>query len=306
MPPMDTAEKCNQLADEIRNILANDITLSDEVIHYIDSTFSNPTTAELQSILQDDSNCEKDSLMELLMFPDETMQLQLEPLLERIRCKKGDEKFVVDKLLRDPVRVAIRFPTDREAMRLTVTEEVACQFISRLNISKHLDPNLLEALNLYNDENISNRIKVKLRNSRSSFSGGKNEFLGLFFEKFDSRDNDIFECLEFVVGFLEDLEQSNDIYQALMATKKFYFISLQKAKQLETQLQKHNMETLLAQGKRVVLIDQKDAHKKMRIIDRISRAIYGKTEYFEPLNEGEEYLELSSNQNVQDIIRTLS
>ena len=235
---MNPEEKCSQLADEIRNILGNGITLGSEVIHYIDSTFSNPSTAELQSILHDDSNCEKDSLMELLMFPDETMQLQLELLLERIRFKKGDEKFVLDKLLQDPVRVTIRFPTDREAMRLIVTEEVAGQFISRLKISRHLDPDLLAALNLYDDKNISKRIKVKIRNSRFSFSGGKNEFLGLFFEKFDSRDNDLFECLEFIVGFLEDLKQTTDIYQALMAKKKFYFISLQKAKQLETQLQK--------------------------------------------------------------------
>ena len=303
---MNPEEKCSHLADEIRNILGNGITLGSEVIHYIDSTFSNPSTAELQSILHDDSNCEKDSLMELLMFPDETMQLQLELLLERIRFKKGDEKFVLDKLLQDPVRVTIRFPTDREAMRLIVTEEVAGQFISRLNISRHLSPDLLAALSLYDDKNISKRIKVKIRNSRFSFSGGKNEFLGLFFEKFDSRDNDLFECLEFIVGFLEDLKQTTDIYQALMAKKKFYFISLQKAKQLETQLQKHNMETLLAQGKRVVLIDQKDARKNMRIIDRISRAIYGKTEFLEPFNEGAEYLELSPDQNVQDIIRTLS
>jgi hypothetical protein len=202
--------------------------------------------------------------------------------------------------------VTLRFPTDREPMRLAVTKEVACQFISRLKISKHLDPELLEALNLCDEKNISNRIKVKLRNSRVSFSGTNKEFLVLFFNKFDSRDNDIFECLEFVVGFLEDFKPSNDIYQALMAKKKFYFISLQKAKQLETQLQKHNMETLLAQGKRVVLIDQKDARKKMRIIDRISRTIYGKTEYFEPLDADQEYLELNSEQNVQDIIRTLS
>ena len=303
---MDTQEKCDQLVDEIRNILANDITLGNEVIHYIDSTFSNPTTAELQSILHDNSNCEKDSLMELLMFPDEAMQLQLELLLERIRFKKGDEKLVLDKLLQDPVRVTIRFPTDREAMCLTVTEEVAGQFISRLNISKHLNPDLLGALNHYEDENISIRIKVKMRNSRLSPTDENIKFLCLFFEKFDSQDNDIFECLEFALSFLDEPTIDNDIYRTLMAKKKFYFRSLQKAKQLDTQLQKYNMETLLAQGKRVVLIDQRDARKKMRIIDRISRAIFDKTEYFEPLHNGEVPIELGTDPNVQDIIRILS
>jgi hypothetical protein len=44
----------------------------------------------------------------------------------------------------------------------------------------------------------------------------------------------------------------------------------------------------------------------MLIIDRISRALFGKTKYFEPLNGNEEYLEISPDQNVKDFIRTLS
>jgi len=303
---MDSKEKCHQLADEIRKILGNGFTLSSEVIHYIDSTFSYPTKTELQTILQDDSNCEKDSLMELLLFPDETMQLQLESLLERLHFQEADEKSILDNLFQGPVQVAIHFPEEREPLHLKVTEDVAGRFISRLNISKHLNPELLEALNHYEDENTSIRIKVKMRNSRFSPSDEKTKFLCLFFEKFDSQDNDIFECLEFALSFLDEPTIDNDIYRTLMAKKKFYFGSLQKAKQLDTHLQKHNMETLLARGKRVVLIDQRDARTKMRIIDRISRAVFGKTEYFEPLHNGEEHIELGTDQNVQDIIRILS
>ena len=302
---MKTQEKCDQLADEIRKILSKGITLSNEVIHYIDSTFSNPSTADLQSILADDSNCEADSLMELLMFPDEAMQFQLEPLLERLQFQNADERFVLDQLLQSQLRTIIRFPQDGQSMYLEVTEEAANQFVSRLNISKHLAPDLLEILNGYDEENISRQIKVKLRNSQLSPSAEKIGFLCQFFKKFNPQDNDIFDCLEFVVSFLEDLKQFNDIYQALMAKKKFYFISLQKAKQMESQLQKHNMETLLARGRRVVLIDQQDARKKMRIIDRVCRALYGKTEYFEALNEGGEYLELGPGQNTRDIIGRL-
>ena len=303
---MDSEEKCNLLTDEIRKILGKGITLSSEVIHYIDSTFSNPTTPELQTILHDDSNCEKDPLMELLLFPDETMQLQLEALLERLHFQEADEKSISDDLLQGPVQVTIRFPGDRGSLHLMVTEDVACQFISRLNIAKHLNPDLLEALNHYEDENISNRIKVKMRNSRFAPADEKTKFLCLFFEKFDSQDNDIFECLEFALSFLDEPILDNDIYRTLMAKKAFYFRSLQKAIQLDTQLQKHNMETLLAQGKRVVLIDQRDARNKMRIIDRIGRTVFGKTEYFEPLDNGEERIEFGPDQNVQDIVRILT
>jgi hypothetical protein len=276
---MDSEEKCNQLAEEIRKILGNGITLGSEVIHYIDSTFSNPTITELQTILHDDSNCEKDSLMELLLFPDETMQLQLESLLERLHFQQADEKSVLGDLLQDPVQVTIRFPGDRGSLRLRVTEDVACRFISRLNISRHLNPNLLDALNQHQDETTSGRIKVKLRNSRFSPTTEKIEFLCLFFKKFDSQAMDIFECLDVALSFLDEPTIDNDIYRTLMAKKKFYFRSLQKAIQLDAQLQKQNVETLMAQGKKVVLIDQRDARKKMRIIDRISRVVFGKTEY---------------------------
>ena len=301
---MDSEEKCSQLADEIRKILGNGITLSSGVIHYIDSTFSNPTTTELQTLLNDDSNCEKDSLTELLLFPDETMQLQLEAQLERLCFQETDEKSVLDNLLREPLLVTLRFPGDRGSFHLMVTADMARQFIARLNISKHLNPDLLEVLNHY--ENISNRIKVKIRNSRFAPADEKTKFLCLFFEKFDPQDNDIFECLEFALSFLDEPILDNDIYRTLMAKKAFYFRSLQKAIQLDTQLQKHNMETLLAQGKRVVLIDQRDARNKMRIIDRIGRAVFDKTEYFEPLDNGEEHIEFGPDQNVQDIIRILS
>ena len=303
---MESTNKSGLLAGELQRILNDGITLDNEVVHYIDSTFSNPTMSELSVILYDDSNCEKDSLMELLLFPDETIQLQLETLLEGLNLQEADERAVLDHLLRVPVQVAVHLPGERGSLHLMLTEDMACQFISRLNISKHLNADLLEALNRYEDMNLSNRIKVKMRNSRFSPTDEKIQFLSLFFQKFDSGDKDILECLEFALSLLEECTIDSNIYQALMAKKKFYLRSLQKAKQLDTQLQKHNMETLLAQGKRVVLIDQRDAQKKIRIIDRISRTVFGKMEYFEPVESGEEHIEMGAQHNIEDIIRILS
>ena len=305
MALMNPEEKCNQLADEIRKILDKGISLSSEVVHYIDSTFSYPTVTELETILHDDSNCEKDSLMELLLFPDETMQLQLESLLERLDFQQADEKTVLAFLLQKPLKVIIRIPEAGEYLRLRVTENVACQFISRLNISKRLNSSLLEVLNNYEDEAIRDRIKVKLRHSRFSPTDERIDFLCLFFEKFDSRDVDIFECLDFALSFIDEPTIDKDLYQTLMAKKKFYFRSLQKAKHLEIQLQKQNVETLLAQGKRVVQIDQRDARKKMQIIDRISRTVFGKTEYFTPYQGEAEHIELGADLNIQEISRML-
>jgi hypothetical protein len=291
------------LAKKITEILSKDIGLSDDVVHYIDSTFSNPTIKELQTILADDSNCEKDSLVELLFFPDESMQIQLEETLERYRPQNEDENKILTDLCRDPLQVTFRFEDDRGTIKLQIPEDVTRQFLRRLNISKHLDANLIESIANYGDENNSKRFKVKIRNSRFSPSDTKTGFLCSFFDKIGSRSNDIFECLEFVLGFLDEIKKEGDIYRALMAKKKFYFISLQKAKKMDARLERYNVETLMAQGERVVLIDQADVRKKMRIIDRISRAIFGKTEYWDrPVSE-EKQMEVGSPEDVKSIVK---
>ncbi len=303
---MDSKKKCNQLAEKIRKILGCGITLGSDVVHYIDSTFSNPTTAELETILQDDSNCEKDPLMELLLYPDESMQLQLEALLQRLQFSAAEEQFVPHYLFREPMPVRIRFPDDRQSLSLIVTEDIATQLITRLHICKQLDGKLLEIIDKHADEDARNGYKVKIRNSRFSPGENKIQFLCDFFEKLESRSHDFNVCLDFSLSFLDELTEDQDLYQALMAKKRFYLRSLQKAKKLETQLQKNNLETLLSQGKRVILIDKEDARKKIRLIDRISRAVFGKTEYLEPFHSGGEHIELSANQNAEDIIRILS
>ena len=303
---MNLEEKCNQLANKIRKILGSGITLGDDVAHYIDSTFSNPTIEEVQAILQDDSNCEKDPLMELLFFPDETMQLELEEMLESFRLGKPDEDKVSDVLCRESLRVLMHLPEDRGTINLVLSHEVSPGFIARLHISKHLDEILREVINKRAEEDAAKGYKVKIRNSRFLPDEKKIHFLCEFFEKLDPQSHDFNVCLDFALSFLDELKQDQDLYPALMAKKRFYLRSLQKAKKLETQLEKSNLETLLSQGKRVILVDKADARKKMLIIDRISRAIFGKTEYIENLHPDGNPIELRSDHDIQDIIKTLS
>ena len=303
---MNSDEKCNQLAEKIRNVLGNGITIDGDVVHYIDSTFSNPTIEELQAILLDDSNCEKDSLIELLFFPDETMQLELEEMLENLQLGKQDENKVRDALCLESLQVNMRLLEGRGSLNLNLPYEVAPGFIARLHISKHLHEKLREAINKYAEEDTRFGYKVKIRNSR--FSPGENNinFLCNFFEKLKPQSHDFSTCLDFVLSFMDELEEDRDLYQALVAKKRFYLRSLQKAKKLESQLQKNNLETLLSQGKRVILVNKADVRKKMLIIDRISRAIFGKTEYIEDLHPAGGNIELRSDQDIQDIIKTLS
>lgn len=303
---MEPQDKCEAIAAEIKQILGEGVDLSEDVVHYIDSTFSNPSVKELQTILVDDANCENDSLLELLFFPGESMQIQLEKTLERHKPQNEDKHKILACLCADPLPVKFRFEDGRGTLKLQLPEDIARQLIARLNISRHLDARLIESIVNYGDDQNCNRFKVKIRNSRFSPTEEKTGFLCRFFDKIGSQSKDIFECLEFLLEFLDELKKDDDIYTALMAKKKFYFISLQRAKKMDARLEKYNMETLMAQGERIVLIDQADIRKKMLTIDRISRAVFGKTEYFDQPVSNEKQFEVGSPNDIESIIKNFS
>jgi len=303
---MSNLDKCELLANEILKILGSGLNLSSDVVHYIDSTFSNPSKEELQAILQDDSNCEKDPLIELLFFPDESMQIQLENVLEEHNFLKKDEEKISNYLCRKPPRVYFHLPGNRGSLHLELSNATARQFIKRLHISRQLDRRVVAAIDNHARAKLKKQFKVKLRNSRLIPTDNKIAFLSGFFEKFNIESSDVFEHLDFVLSFLEELKEDTDIFKALMAKKRFYLKHLKRTEKFEDQLQRTNMETLMLQGKRAVFIDKNEARKIMVIIDRISQAVFGKTEYFEPLHGGEEFIELRSDKDIRDIIKILS
>ncbi len=300
---MDSRQKCELIAREIRNVLESGINLTDDVVHFIDSTFSNPSLEALQAILDDESNCEKDSLIELLFFPDQAMQLALEELLEHLQLDQSDEDQILTSICRKPLHVNFCLPEDRGSFNLPLSDAVAPGLLKRLHVSKHLAPDLRRAIDRHVSENERNVYKVKLRNTRFEQHDNQVQFLCELFRKVKPESHDFGRCLDFSLSLLDELTDDRDIYQALMAKKRFYLRSLQRAKKMDQLLQQSNPETLIARGKRVILVDKVDAGKKLLIIDRISRAIFGKTEYYEDLDPDGNRIEVSSDQDIQDIIK---
>ena len=280
--------KCKLLTDKILEILEEGIFLSDDVIHYIESTFSNPSIEELRDILQDDTNCEKDSLVELLFFPDMQLQYQLEELLENEAFEKEDEKEVQDHLCRRPLELEFHFSEDGGSFSLGIPETATHQFIKRLNISKQIDRHLLSTIKDNTTANTKNMFAVRLRNSRLAMTDNALRFLSDFFEKWDTEDNDVFKYFDFILLFLEELQVEDDIFEALMKKKRFYLKHLKRAEKFEKQLLRTNMETLMLKGQTAAFIDKNEARENMATIDRVSQTIFGKTEYYGPFSGGEQ------------------
>ena len=291
---MKSENKNKQLAQKIIDILQSGLTLDADTLHYIDSTFSNPSIGELEELLQDESSCETDSLIELLFFPDESVQMQLEEMLGETRHQKQDEQEIQDLVCTKAFQTRIHFPNDRGTLAMEVTPSSIAQFIMRLNLLRCLNPKLSASIAEYVPLTFQTRCKVRLRNTKPITSQNKILFLQAFFEKLEIDSEESLDLLDFILTFLDECKDGQDMFKALMTKKRFYFQSLQKAKNLDIQLRKHNVETLLLRGKRVSYVDRADARKKILMIDRICLAVFGKTEFFDLMPAGEQSITLEN------------
>ncbi|MBC2695632.1 MAG: hypothetical protein HF982_10240 [Desulfobacteraceae bacterium] len=275
-------KKCFLLAEKIERIFRDGFILSDDIMHYINSTFSNPSINELEEIIYDKHNCERDPVIELIFFPDELVQIKLEEFLESKDFKKKDEEKILSYMLNKKLVTTIRFSESKDLLNFFVPKSSTIKFISRLNISRKLNKRLLKAIDKFVSDKLRTPVKVRLRNSITVLSENKIKFLSSFFEKLKVEKNYFFKCLDFVLDFFDRLKDDKNILQSLLDKKELYFQDLQKAVKFEELLNKNNMETLISRGVRIPYISKEDAMNNIVIIDTITLVVYSK-QYSSPL-----------------------
>ncbi len=278
---MNADEKCILLAERIVKILREGIHLNSDVMHFIDSTFSSPCINELEKIIVDNSDCERDSLIELIFFPDEEIQARLEDLLKSHNYCSEDEKKVLDYLSSGQIESTIHFPGNQGTLSVKMPYDAAGRFLTRLNIHRNIDKKISAAIDTYVSEKLKIFVRVKLRNIVKEIAENKIFFLCDFFEKMEDESGDFLECLDFILSFLDEAENISNLFSALMDKKRFYFKNLQRAEKFRQQLEKANMETMILKGVKAPYISIEDEKRKMELIDKISLSVFGRTEYFD-------------------------
>ncbi|MCG6908513.1 MAG: hypothetical protein LJE94_00140 [Deltaproteobacteria bacterium] len=265
------------MAEKIRQYVEKGILPGPDVRHYIASTFSHPTRRDLQTILNDRGNCERETLLELIFFPDLELQVALEDTIEAGRFHRDAEADVLRRLMRKKPVAAFFYPDENAAVRFALPEDAARQFIARLHISKDLPGDLREAVDgtLQGEDRL--RARVMIRNARFACRGAGAAFLASLFISMDGQPAPLFECLEFVLHFLETVPPDSDLKTALAARKQRYRNHLLKAGYVEKMRGSRNAETLMVQGVRLPHCDPGDAMRKIVMLDAVALAIYGQT-----------------------------
>lgn len=303
---MNPDYRCRKLAEEIDRLLRQGMTLDSHVMSFIDSTFSYPTADQLRHILTDESDPERESLLNLIFSPDESIRIELENLLETEDFSRDDPGPVAHLLISIRPEIAVHLPGSSEPIHLPMSEADASGFVSRLRIFRKIDPRIAEAVNTHIEENERQAVKVRFRNRRADYTERQVRFLCLFFERMNTKSIGFSDCLELVLSLLDELGEDKDMYPALIGKKQFYFKSIQQAGRFDEQLKKSNIEIMMLQGVRAPYVNKDEATKKMRLIDRICISVFGRTEVFDEQVRSIDYGDIEDAHDMGNIVKLLS
>ena len=298
-------DKCVRLADEICTLLQSGIQLDPQSLSYIDSTFSNPSSRQVEAIIKDPDHCERDTLIELISFPDERLQLKIETLLECGRYGRQDEQALVGLLVGRRPEALIRFSDGRSDIRLTLTPEAIAPFVARLRITRHLPGAIIGLIDQQLPETHRNPVKVCLRNARTSLNENQSGFI-LDLLPTLANDAEILACVDFGLQFLEEAAEASDYFSALVKKRRALVHNLKKMADFRSLLDRENMETLVMRGERIPLIDIVDTQKKIAMIDKISLKVYGQTDLQNGPTIRTDHFDCRSVEDFKQLVRRLS
>ena len=272
-------DRCRQLTEKICALLA-DGTQADETVHtYLISTLSNPSLSKIKKVILDESDTERDSLVDLLLFPDEAFQLKLEPFLARYSFTITEEQHVIRLLSTAKPSAIIHLPAFNGNLHLYPTSSELRQLIKRLNITWKVGKTVHRAIENHITPARQSLVSVRLRNTDLDLATNTpgTRFLCRFLDVFDDAGEGFFEYFDFIVDFLGRMPAETP-YQVLMSEKRRLVMALQQTIKFEQLLTRGNIETLMLQGVRAPAGDTDYFRKSIAIIDDIALALFNRTE----------------------------
>ncbi|MBA4367413.1 MAG: hypothetical protein C0403_07215 [Desulfobacterium sp.] len=301
---MTTINKERRLASRISEFFVNGLVLNDCTLRFMESTFGKATAEHIEAVIRDEKNCEKDSLLELIFFPDEICQIQLEDLLTLERF--ADQEPVIQQLEKIMDAVEICFPQEVKTVKVAFTRDLAEQLVSRLRICNNPDQEIEHSVRENVHPEQVGRVLVRIRNADLPKSPHIIRFLCDFFSRIDLDGEDFFQYVDFLMQFTSALGNTLDIFNALMERKKACIQAIQKAASYEKQLARYNMEVMILKGDRNPCINIEEAEKTVEIINRISFSMFGRSDDPVAALQKVDLGECHPGEDLQKVIRLLS
>jgi hypothetical protein len=259
------------LAARIAEHFERGLAIDAGVSAYIESTFSAGAPQDIAARLCDPADSESRSLLDLILFPDKAVQLDLEDILAGHRFEQRDQEYVRTLLVARIGRIALRFP-DGQKVRVPLPDSSLDGFLARLHLAVDIDPRLRTELEASGDSDAL----IRIRNHGRTLSGRQADFLCRLIAGLEPQSDQRRACVDLMLALFAENEPDADIPAALAAKKRFFRRNLQRAQKTAALLADSNFETRILQGLHTPHVSATESREGLELVDRVSRAVFGR------------------------------
>ena len=296
---------------KIRALFRKGLPLTDDVCQYIEATLGAAEPGVLADLLAGPDESERDTLLELVFFPDQGFQRRLEKVLAGGGLSTADRSRLAARLKAEPARARLLLPGHPQKLASQLPMDGVDAFLTRLNLTWSLEAHLREALDLWSARHGGEgatdgcHLIVKLRNADLRQTPGQLGLLKDFLQQMPPTDPRWGACFDFLMAFLSEHGDVTNLYRALMDRKMFLVHHLIKARRNAETISRSNMETLSMSGFRAAHFDTAAAEEALGCIDAIALAVYGRTEYFDDAPVSMDLGRVGEAGDIEGIVRRL-
>jgi len=290
----------------IVELLRKGLKVESDVLDFIESTFGVHSIEDIQSIINNDDDDTRDSLIELILFPEVTMQESLEEFLSHHKIGPEDETAILNCLRVEVPLITAVVPEMNHRLTIPLTPDNLAKLIVRLRIRWSPSPELSRAILSSIPIEECNRIRVKLRNLPVAYTPIRTEFLCRFLNTIQFREIDFEDCFDYTLHLLGELSENLEGRLVLQKKRKRLETQLVQAEKIEQELAKNNMETLMLRGVRPLSASAESLRREIALLDRIGNACCGPLCFAEPTQPRLHLETGSQKKDLEKIISFLS
>lgn len=248
-----------------------------DVKDYAEAVLGVCTLSELEPLLAESDNPDIEPFVELILFPDDTLRHRLESILTQPLQDEEAEQLTEHLALASPSLV---LHSDEKTLSLTVPEWMWGDVVTRLCLKDSTVASLLHSAPQIGTS-LSIPTRSYLRTAKIPTSTAAHEALIQFFTTTLPHDPLFHPMLSTWVSVLTSVSPTcgydeKELMEHLEKFRRRLYKAIFDATEFTRKLQRFNMETLMLSGDVPPAININEARLQIRLIDRLSIALFAK------------------------------
>lgn len=263
------------LAREIAALLAAGLPQDAAVAHFIASTHGALSPRELETLVTDREDPQAASLIELLLFPGETVARTLEPGLAAAGLDAAGEKRLA-RALEELAPRAVAVLPDGTRLTIPLAPDDLRRFVSRLAPTRTLPPGIGRIVASRFGAAAALETAVAARQTGPDWTARNTAFFTALADRLPPEAADTLAALHYGLRFTAGLAPTDLPIPALIARHGRLAAQLRRARQQEQALAASNFETLILGGNRLPYLHAPDIAREMALAEALILAVTGR------------------------------